>query len=209
MPFDNIEYPLGFSKLDVDLNFQTTIIIMDNGAEDRNSNWDDSLLKFDAGTGIQSTSTLSTLISFFRARKGAGRGFLLKDYTDFQATNQACTGTANGTNPVFYLNKTYTDSGNTDNRPIVKPKSGTIQIYVNASLKTEGVDYDIDYTIGKVTFRGGHIPPNLAAVTWNGEFFVPVRFESDTLRVGLLLYKITSGKGESPQVLVVETRDYT
>lgn len=209
MAFDNLVYPLATQKLTSSIEFSTTIIVMDSGAEQRNANWLDSRLKFDAATGVQTSSQLAQLIAFFRARKGAARGFLLKDWTDYQATNEACSGTADGTNRVFQLQKTYSDAGNADIRVITKPKSGTVTIYDNAVAKVETTDYTIDYTTGVVTFVSGHQPAAGHTVTWSGEFYVPVRFAGDELPVGLLFYKITSGGGEVASVQMIETRDFS
>lgn len=208
MAFDNLEFSLGPTRFSATIEYNTTIIIMDNGAEARNVNWDDARLKFDAGTAIKSTADLLTLIKFFRARKGAGRGFLVKDWTDYKATGEAI-GTRTGTGAqTFQLKKTYTDAGNSDVREIYKPKSGTVVIYANGSALTFGTHYTIDYTTGVLTILAGQVTAG-HVLTWDGEFYVPCRFASDELRADLILYRLTEGLGQMPQVLLIETRDYT
>ncbi len=50
----------------------------------RNSLWSDARLRFDVGPGIRSEAELGVLIAFFRARRGAARGFRLSRSVRFQ-----------------------------------------------------------------------------------------------------------------------------
>ena len=53
----------------------------------------DARLRFDAGPGVRSEAELGTLIAFFRARRGAARGFRLRDPFDFSSNGMAGTPT--------------------------------------------------------------------------------------------------------------------
>jgi uncharacterized protein (TIGR02217 family) len=53
-----------------------------------------------------------------------------------------------------------------------------------------------------VTFAGGHIPAEGAAVTAGFEFDVPVRFDADRLEVNLSLIEA----GSIPNIPIVEIR---
>lgn len=125
--------------------FSTTIIPTGSGAEQRIGNWLDARVTFNAAMGVRSRQDLQVLSSFFRARKGRLRGFLVKDLLDYQAAGDVIAVAAGQT--VFQLQRVYTDAvitteygntGNTDNRPIFKPVRGTIQIYNGITLLGEG-----------------------------------------------------------------------
>ena len=95
-------------------------------------------------------------------------------------------GTGVGTGVTSYqMNKKYTSGANTFSRKISKPVSGTCIIYKNAVAQTLVVgvpgagQVSIDYTTGIVTW--GTAPGGGDAITWAGEFDVPVRFDSDWL----------------------------
>ena len=95
---------------------------------------------------------------------------------------------------------TFTDVP-TEARKITRPKRGGVRIYLDGTLKTEVTHYTIDYTTGIVTFLSA--PGNNVKVQWAGEFYVPVRFDSDLQKVMIEGY----GKGEWNRFMVVEVRE--
>jgi uncharacterized protein (TIGR02217 family) len=203
--FDNLEFPLSVANLAATIEYKTTILQGDNGSEDRNVDWDDPRLWFDIGTGVKTTADLLILIKFFRARKGAGRGFLVKDWSDYQATGEVI-GTRTGTGAqTFQLIKTYTDAGNSEIREIYKPKSGTVTVYDNSTPLVVTTDYTLDYTTGILTILSGRVTAG-HVITATFQFFVPVRFAEDKLKTELILYRISNGLG-STTVPLIETRD--
>lgn len=109
----------------------------------------------------------------FNASMGGLHSFRLKDWHDFEAVDELfALGT--GSEQQAQLIKTYTFGDQSVQRPIRKPVQGTIV------LKHNGVEFSptsVDYTTGIVTFTttASH------AVTWSGEFDVPVMFEEDEL----------------------------
>jgi uncharacterized protein (TIGR02217 family) len=62
--------------------FSTAIVTTASGAEQRNSDWADARLRFDAGPGVRGEAELKELIAFFRARRGAAVGFRFEDPFD-------------------------------------------------------------------------------------------------------------------------------
>lgn len=103
---------------------------------------------------------------------------------------------SNGARTTF----TFTDVP-CETRTITRPKRGYIKIYVDGTLKTETTHYSIDYETGVVTFVSA---PTLAQkVQWAGQFYVPVRFDSDMQRVMIESY----GRGEWNGFVVVEVRE--
>lgn len=209
MAFDNIEFPLTVKRLRSTIRFSTTITETTSGDEKRNAVWQDARRVFDAIGGIKTIAQLDQLINFFCCRKGRARGFLVKDYSDYKVTGQAF-GVGTGAQTVFQLKRTYTDAFNSDERFITKPRQGTVLIYTNGALLTEGFHYTINYTTGLVTFTNA---PFLGEVfTWVGEHYVPCRFMQDELDVELLHFYVESGArrghGEVASVQLIEIRDY-
>ncbi len=70
------------------------------------------------------------------------------------------------------MNKQYTDAGVTRSRKITKPITGTVSVAVDGSTVTTG--FTINYSTGIITFDSAVDVDN--AVTWGGQFHVPVRF---------------------------------
>lgn len=84
-------------------------------------------------------------------------------------------GVGDSTEDTFQLRKVSTKDGLTYERVITKIAAG-IQIFVNGVLETS-VDVNLD--TGEVVFDD---PPGSGALlTWTGEFFVHVRFDTDSL----------------------------
>lgn len=167
--------------------YTTDIVTSQSGYEQRNVNWEQARTKFNVAHGVKTKVQLDALITFFRARKGRAHGFRFKDWTDYQATNQAI-GTGNGVATQFQLVKKYTNGSVTETRIITKPVAGTIQVYKNGVLQVSGVT--IDTTTGVVTFSTA--PAAAVAITANFEFDVPVRFDTDRLSARLESYGVHS-----------------
>jgi uncharacterized protein (TIGR02217 family) len=216
MAFDHIVFPLMIERGTSSLEFSTTIIPTGSGAEQRIGNWLDARVIFNASLGIRSRDDIIKLVKFFRARKGRLRGFLIKDLLDHTATGDPI-GTGDGVKTEFQLLRVYSDAttdpvygltGNTDNRPIYKPISGTVNIYKGVTLQAAGTNYTLDYKTGIVTFTTP--PANGVIVTWSGQFYVPCRFAEDSLPADEIFYDYLEGKaaGGIPDILILETRDY-
>ena len=124
--------------------------------------------RWNVASGLKNRSQLSTLIAFFRARKGKAYGFRFKDWTDYQATAQAI-GTADGATTAFQLVRTYTSGGVTETREIRKPVAGSVKVYKDAVKQLSG--WTFDATTGIVTFSG---PPSTDVV-----ITVPLRYRRD------------------------------
>jgi hypothetical protein len=54
------------------------------------------------------------------------------------------------------------------------------QVYVNGVLQVEGVDYDVNYKTGIVTFKPGHVPPNGSTVKAT---YTPIKIEVGGFKV--------------------------
>ena len=205
--FDPVFYPLPLG-LDTKVapEFATTVVVTASGYERRNSLWGNALLRFDVGPGVRSDADIGTLIAFFRARRGAARGFLLTDPTDFSshamtgvptAADQAI-GVGDGVSATFLLVKAYGGAGEEPQvRPITRPRAGSVVVAVNGVAAS-------GWTLnggGTISFAAA--PVAGAAVTAGFLFDVPVRFEEDKLQVS----GATFAAGEAPTVPVVEIRE--
>jgi uncharacterized protein (TIGR02217 family) len=167
--------------------YSTDIVMTYGGHEQRNINWSQARARFNVAHGVKTKAQLDTLIAFFRARKGRAVGFRFKDWTDYKATAQVL-GTGDGVLTQFQLVKKYVSGATEELRPITKPISGSVKIYLNGVLKTSGLT--INYTTGLVIFTVA--PAASVVVTADYEFDVPVRFDTDRLSATLDAYGVHS-----------------
>jgi uncharacterized protein (TIGR02217 family) len=206
--FDDVAYPLALG-LDAKISpeFSTSIATTASGFEHRNSLWGNARLSFDVGPGVRSDSDMGVLIAFFRARRGAGRGFRLADPSDFSSHGMVGTptsadqviGVGDGSTTVFALIKQYGDAAqDPQQRRITRPRAGSVLLSVNGVTVTNG------WTLGDggmITFT---TPPASGVILRAGFLFdVPVRFEQDRLDIS----GTTFAAGEAPSVPVIEIRE--
>lgn len=168
--------------------FQTDVITVNSGFEQRNATWADARCVFDVSHGVKTQTQLNTLIAFFRVMKGKANGFRFKDWSDFNVTTgQGIFTQIDSTH--FQMWRRYTTAGNNSDRQITKPVSGTVAV-------TGGVNPSVNYTTGIVTVDSG------TPTSWTGEFDVPCRFDVDQMKVSIEHYNaFTWG-----QIPVVEIR---
>lgn len=187
---------------------RTDIVRLSNGHEERNTPWEHSRRRYDAGLGLRSLDDVARVMAFFEARRGPLHGFRWKDWADFKSClpSQATTpldqrlGIGDGNRRVFSLVKAYISGDQTYLRPITRPVANMVQVAVGQDPKLEGDDYTIDLTRGEITF---HLAPDTGALISAGfEFDVPVRFDKDMLQVSMATFEA----GEIPEVPVIEVR---
>lgn len=178
--------------------YNTSIAMTQDGREARNQNWDGSKLSYDVAFGVKTQDQLKELIAFFRSVKGKMHSFRFKDWTDYTATSsEGLLGETNqsgafflsgvgGTGPTYQLGKRYVTGAISEDRKIQKIVAGSYVIYKNAGAQTEGVDYTIDINTGIVTFAID--PGGGDALTASFQFDVPVRFDTDEMKVTLEHY---------------------
>lgn len=152
--------------------FNTTIIGMSSGQEQRNLDWSESKATYDISYGIQDKDDFDVTLAFFYARRGRGYSFRFRDWADFEG-EQEPIGLGDGAHTDFQLIKTYeADGPNPYVRRITRPVPATVRVFVDGVLT--GVT---QLTGGIVRFT---VAPVLdAVVTADFEFDVPVRFDSD------------------------------
>ncbi|RXZ64879.1 DUF2460 domain-containing protein [Pelagerythrobacter rhizovicinus] len=204
--FDDVLYPLALGRdAAVSPEFSTTVAVTASGHERRGSLWSDARLRFDVGPGIRSEAELGTLIAFFRARRGAARGFRLSDPFDFSSHAMTGTptpldqrlGTGDGARDTFPLVKTYGGGEDPQVRPITRPRAETVRVSVDG---VETADWSL-LPGGMVRFDTA--PPAGAVVRAGFLFDVPVRFAQDRLDIS----GATFAAGEAPSVPLIEVRE--
>ena len=205
--FDDVLYPLALGRdATVIPEFSTSVSVTASGHERRNSLWTDARLRFDVGPGVRSETEMGVLLEFFRARRGAARGFRLRDPMDFSSNGMAGTPTAldqllgmgDGSKASFPLVKHYGETGALQVRRITRPRFDTLLVSVDGLIQLG------NWTLGDggiVTFSA---PPSAGAEVRAGFLFdVPVRFAEDRLEISGASFAV----GEAPSVPVIEVRE--
>ncbi len=201
--FHDVSFPIAIGReASVEPSFSTAIVETAGGAEQRNADWADARMRYDAGPGVRSEAELQELIAFFRARRGAAAGFRFRDPFDDSsngmtglpgAADQAL-GDGDGVRTDFGLVKDYDGQ----ERRITRPVGGTLRVSVG------GVEQVSGWTLepgGIVSFA---VPPGEGAAVRAGyRFDVPVRFAEDRLEVS----RATFLAGEAVSVKLVEVRE--
>jgi uncharacterized protein (TIGR02217 family) len=133
--------------------FETDIVVVNSGFESRNAVWSHARARYDVAHGVKSATEMATLIAFFRAVRGRAHGFRFKDWSDYsvtQVTGLIGGGTGNGLPDAYQLNKYYVQGALYELRPITKPISATVKVYIDAVEKVGG--WSLDDTTGLLTF---------------------------------------------------------
>ncbi|MBU6167360.1 MAG: TIGR02217 family protein [Alphaproteobacteria bacterium] len=207
--FHDVRFPLelGFGATGGP-GFSTQVVVTGSGAEQRNADWSDARLEYDAGVGIRSEADLAQLVSFFRARRGQAHGFRFLDPLDNSsaaagaapaATDQPL-GHGTGSTTRFALVKHYADAGADDPqvRRITRPWPDSVRVAV------AGVELASGWTLAPGGWIDLAVPPAAgAAVTAGYRFDVPVRFASDRIEVSIAGWRA----GELPSVPLIEIRE--
>jgi uncharacterized protein (TIGR02217 family) len=171
--------------------FDTTVIILASGKEQRNQEWELVRGSYNIGYGIQKREDMEAVYAFFHARRGRARGFRFRDWLDFKVTAQP-VGTVVGDPLQRQLVRLYDDPINPYLRIITHPVASTLKVYVNSVLTTA-------YTLedgGRLVFLSD---PGVDVVA-SFEFDIPVRFDVDALNVMLNTYQ----EGTIPSIQIVE-----
>ena len=187
---------------------RTEVVALVSGHEHRNTPWEQSRRRYDAGLGVRSLDDLEAVLAFFEARRGRLYGFRWKDWLDHKSSSPSAPpaptdqllGTGDSATTDFALVKVYAPGTNEFRRPITKPVAGTVRVAVDGVELTEGPDFTVDATTGVVSLSTP--PPAGASITAGFEFDVPVRFDTDAIHVNVAAFEA----GEIPSIPIVEVR---
>lgn len=201
--FEDVRFPIGLGReVSAEPAFSTAIVTTASGAEQRNSEWADARLTFDAGPGVRAEEDLHDLLAFFRARRGAAVGFRLEDPFDNSSNGMTGTpgaqdvtiGSGDGVRTDFDLVKLYGDQV----RRITRPVAGTVRVAVDGAELIGG------WTLAdKGVIAFDEAPEEGAEVSAGFRFDVPVRFAEDRLTLG----RATFLAGEMASVPMIEIRE--
>jgi uncharacterized protein (TIGR02217 family) len=201
--FDDVHFPLALGReATVEPEFSTAIVTTASGAEQRNSDWSNARLRFDAGPGIRSEQQLQELIHFFRARRGAAIGFRFQDPLDNSSSSMThepgpadqLLGVGDGVRTAFPLAKHY---GGQERR-ISRPVAGSVRVSVGGVERVSG------WTLGSFGVVHINVPPGAGVEVRAGfRFDVPVRFAEDRLSIS----RATFEAGEAASVPLIEIRE--
>ncbi len=204
--FDDVVYPFALGRATaVAPEFSTSVSVTASGHERRNSLWSDARIHFDVGLGIRSEEELCRLIEFFRARRGAAKGFRVQDPYDNSSKSMTgpptmldqLIGIGDGGRTEFQLIKAYGEGDEPQIRPITRPHPGSILISVAGSLVS-------NWTLGELgMIRLASAPPVGAKVRAGFLFDVPVRFAEDRIDIS----GIDFAAGEAPSIPLIEVRE--
>lgn len=204
--FDDVLYPFALGRsASVAPEFSTSISVTSSGHERRNSLWSDAKIHLDVGPGIRSETELCELIGFFRARRGAARGFRISDPTDNSSNGMTGTptmqdqaiGIGDGITAEFQLTKAYGAGSEPQIRPITRPRGETLLVSVAGTVST---DWHLGAK-GKLIFNTA--PPYGAEVRAGFLFDIPVRFAEDRIDISGVNFEA----GEAPSIPLVELRE--
>ncbi|MBL8647598.1 MAG: DUF2460 domain-containing protein [Sphingosinicella sp.] len=199
--FHDVAFPLALAEgVSGGPLFSTQVVTSVSGYEQRNSDWAQARLRYDAGPGVRSEDDLATLIAFFRARRGRAFAFRFRDPFDFSSNGMTgapspldqTLGAGDGVRTVFALVKRY---GEGEARRITRPDVASVRVAVAGTELMDGWLLEG----GSVTFD---IPPT-AAVTAGFLFDVPVRFAEDSIEASLQGWRA----GEMPSAPIIEVRE--
>lgn len=176
-------------------DFDVTIVPTKGGWEYRNLNSADSLsrIQITVGPGPGLDDEVQELLEFYRAIGGPTIGFRYRDHADYKSCR--VSGTVSATDQplvqvsgsIYQLTKRATVGSLSRDRDIKKPRANSILIADGGVLKTVTTHYTLDETTGLVTL--GFTPSG--AMTWGGEYDIPVRFDS-SFPVEQLQYRVQS-----------------
>ena len=113
------------------------------------------------------------VINAFNACMGGAYSFRLKDWADFEASDELLPVLGDGSEQEIQLIKTYAFGSQAIARPIRKPVNGTVIITADGSPIPATINYATG--VATVTADSGDI------LRWSGEFDVPVMFMDDEL----------------------------
>lgn len=162
--------------------YSVTAIERAGGIRRRNLNWTAPLHTF-ACEIEHADEDIATVLEFMHAVAGTAYAFRFKDWNDYKSCRPYQTAAATdqplvlqaGSPAAYQMVKQYTKGALTRTRPIQKPVTGTILVADNGVTKTPDTHYTVDYTTGLVTLLFAPV----GALTWGGEFDVPVTFETE------------------------------
>jgi uncharacterized protein (TIGR02217 family) len=200
---ESIEQNANFKYLN-----NTSIVTTSSGAEQRNANWSQFRLSADVSYPIQRKETLQEIIDHYILMRGQLFSFPFKNWDMFRIGDPRDNtyqriGFGDGSTVGFQIKKLFELGAINYEKDILKPATGG-KVYIDGVLQTITTDYTIDLLTGIITFTSA--PANLAEIQYCGEFYVPMRYASDSLNVLATMYLQNYEIASIPAVSLIEVR---
>jgi len=172
--------------------FMTDIVMVNSGAEQRNSIWSTPLRRYSLSNGMRTIENAHATKAFFRAVGGRANGFRVKDLFDYVADHTTgVLGTGLGTGmPTYQLAKNYVSGSVTSTGNIVKPVAGSVEIKrggVAANFGSGAGQWALDTTTGVATVVAD-ANSSASSITANTTTTVVLASNVGGLTAGKLLY---------------------
>lgn len=181
--------------------FSTTVLRTDGGNLSTNQNWTYPLYRGQVGYGIQSKANMFDVMNFFYARRGMFRGFLFRDWSDYEFQNDLI-GTGDGSDVTFQARRVYDDTVAPFYRPITRPiDDANLVVSVNDSV-VSAADWSVNTTTGIITFTTPPANGHSVRIV-SGYFDVPVHFATDRLETEMEVWNA----GSIPNLPIEEVRE--
>jgi len=180
------------------------IVMLGSGREERNTAWSAPLRSYDAKFGVRTPDELYEVLELYLVARGRLDGFRFHDWTDYRSGaprqvpsfDDQALGVGDGVKTDFQLIKRYARGAHQFFRTITKP-FGPLLVGVDGVAMPAG--WTLDPATGVVSFD---VAPALdAALSWGGQFHVPVRFDTR-----LDIVARTAAIGDIPAIMLKELR---
>lgn len=186
--------------------FNTTVLQMASGREQRNINWSRVRGEWDIGYGLQNREDMEEVLHFFHARWGRAHSFNFYDWVDHSVGIQS-VGVADGATTQFQMFKRYQNGPYYFDYEIKKIVPGSV-LGVAVDNAGDGnfttvnpLVWSVDETTGILEFD--------TAPSWSSEvqvlgfeFYRPVRFDTDLIETSIDFYENFT----FPQIPLVEVK---
>ena len=210
---DNVRLPEDVERgAQVGPMFRTSIIGLSSGRENSNQDWQEDLIVADISYGIMPDRGASPddieegfmrIHDFFLLRRGRHRGFLFRNPLDNVGNREPLYGIPSKAR-ALQISKTWSDAATSYRKRITRPDPATLTLYAGNSIIPPGGGSGVPAwslsPLGVIEFVAD-IPP--AVYTASFEYDVPMRFETDNLRVQLEHLKA----GEIPEITIQQIRE--
>lgn len=173
---------------------------VDNGVENVNIIWNQTLRQFEFGTVPLLKSHWLELESLHEVTDGGAYGFLLEDPKDNYAATGVVATVSSGVYQL-YNRRIHAGSGRYRDRKITRPRA-TGFVLLSNGVPVSGGSYTLDTTTGQVTTGVS------GTLTWTGYFYNPVHFVDDSIDWSLVVPgSMDSRYWIGPSVLMQEIRE--
>lgn len=183
--------------------FATEVDTVYSGEEYRIITQDQALCRWQVGQVLRPLSEFKELLYFFRAVRGRGHGFRVRDPFDYAAAaGEGVLVQLTGT--TWQMVRRYQAGSFFEDKTIYKPVSGTNDD--GAIAIQGGGTYTFNATTGVITKTGGADPTG-----WTGPYDKPARFDIDVMETAQIRDRQGGAAGEVlvewPSIPIVELRN--